>query len=341
MNYRTLGSTGTKVSELCFGTWRFGKRTGDVLETDREEAHDLLDAAWENGINFIDTANVYGTPNGRSEEYIGDWLTDHDREDFVIASKVYFPFDGWGEPGPNDSGLSRKHIRAQIEGTLDRLGTDYLDVYYIHRWDDETPIEETLATLTELVDEGKVNYLGASTMAAWQLTKALWKSDVNGFERFDVTQPLHHAGYYTDVADFLDVCADQDIAVCPYSPLAGGFLTGKYERADPDDPKAVKGPDDARGDFDDMFGDYYVSERGWKVLDAVRAVADEVDATPAQVSLRWLMDHDDFTCVPIIGARTPEQLDENVAACDIDLSGEQWDRIMDARYKDDDTLWGH
>ncbi|MGA9399242.1 aldo/keto reductase, partial [Haladaptatus sp.] len=121
MNYRTLGSTGTKVSELCFGTWRFGKRTGDVLETDREEAHDLLDAAWENGINFIDTANVYGTPNGRSEEYIGDWLTDHDREDFVIASKVYFPFDGWGEPGPNDSGLSRKHIRAQIEGTLDRL----------------------------------------------------------------------------------------------------------------------------------------------------------------------------------------------------------------------------
>ena len=341
MNYRTLGSTGTKVSELCFGTWRFGKRTGDVLETDREEAHELLDAAWENGINFIDTANVYGTPNGRSEEYIGDWLTDHDREDFVIASKVYFPFDGWGEPGPNDSGLSRKHIRAQIEGTLDRLGTDYLDVYYIHRWDDDTPIEETLATLTELVEDGKVNYLGASTMAAWQLTKALWESDVNGFERFDVTQPLHHAGYYTDVADFLDVCADQDIAVCPYSPLAGGFLTGKYERADPDDPKAVKGPDDARGDFDDMFGDYYVSERGWKVLDAVRSVADEVDATPAQVSLRWLMDHDDFTCVPIIGARTPEQLDENVAACDIDLSGEQWDRIMDARYKDDDTLWGH
>ncbi|KZN23353.1 aryl-alcohol dehydrogenase [Haladaptatus sp. R4] len=341
MNYRTLGSTGTKVSELCFGTWRFGKRTGDVLETDREEAHELLDAAWENGINFIDTANVYGTPNGRSEEYIGEWLADHDREDFVIASKVYFPFDGWGEPGPNDSGLSRKHIRAQIEGTLDRLGTDYLDLYYIHRWDDETPIEETLATLTELVEDGKVNYLGASTMAAWQLTKSLWKSDVNGFERFDVTQPLHHAGYYTDVADFLDVCADQDIAVCPYSPLAGGFLTGKYERADPDDPKAVKGPDDARGDFDDLFGDYYVSERGWKVLDEIRSVADEVDATPAQVSLRWLMDHDDFTCVPIIGARTPEQLDENVAACDIDLSGELWDRIMDARYKDDDTLWGH
>ncbi|WP_423747419.1 aldo/keto reductase (plasmid) [Haladaptatus sp. SPP-AMP-3] len=341
MHYRQLGSTGMSVSELCFGTWRFGKRTGGVLETNREEAHDLLDTAWENGINFIDTANVYGSPNGTSEEYIGDWLADHDREDFVIASKVYFPFDGWGEPGPNDSGLSRKHIRAQIEGTLDRLGTDYLDVYYIHRWDEETPIEETLSTLTELVEEGKVNYLGASSMAAWQLTKALWQSDVHDWERFEVTQPLHHAGYHADVADYLDVCADQDIAVCPYSPLAGGFLTGKYERADPDDPQAVTGPDGARGDFDDLFGDYYVSERGWKVLDEIRAVADEVDATPAQVSLRWLMDHDDFTCIPIVGARTSEQLEENADACDVELSDDQWNRIMDARYRDDGELWGH
>jgi 1-deoxyxylulose-5-phosphate synthase len=341
MEYRTLGSTGTKVSELCFGTWRFGKRTGDVLETDREEAHELLDAAWEQGINFIDSANVYGNPNGTSEEYIGDWLSDHDREDFVLTSKVYFPFDGWGEPGPNDSGLSRTHIRNQIDGTLDRLGTDYLDLYYIHRWDEETPIEETLDALNGLVEEGKVNYLGASTMAAWQLTKALWKSDVHDWERFEVTQPLHHAGYYEDVADYLDVCADQDLAVCPYSPLAGGFLTGKYERADSDDPQAVKGPDGARADFDDVFGDYYASERGWKVLEAIRDVAGEVGATPAQVSIRWLMDHDDFTCVPIIGARTTEQLDENVGACDVDLTDEQWDRIMDARYREGDTLWGH
>jgi 1-deoxyxylulose-5-phosphate synthase len=338
MEYRTLGSTGTKVSELCFGTWRFGKRTGDVLETDGEEAHELLDAAWEQGINFIDSANVYGNPNGTSEEYIGDWLSDHDREDFVLTSKVYFPLD---EDNPNGSGLSRTHIRNQIQGTLDRLGTDYLDLYYIHRWDEETPIEETLDALNGLVEEGKVNYLGASTMAAWQLTKALWKSDVHDWERFEVTQPLHHAGYYEDVADYLDVCADQDLAVCPYSPLAGGFLTGKYERADSDDPQAVKGPDGARADFDDVFGDYYASERGWKVLEAIRDVAGEVGATPAQVSIRWLMDHDDFTCVPIIGARTTEQLDENVGACDVDLTDEQWDRIMDARYRERDTLWGH
>ncbi|MFC7250716.1 aldo/keto reductase [Halomicroarcula sp. GCM10025324] len=340
MDYRQLGNTGTRVSELCFGTWRFGKETGGVVETDREEAHELLDTAWENGINFIDSANVYGTPHGLSEEYVGEWLDDHDREDFVVTSKVYFPYNGDGEPGPNDRGLGRKHIRAQIEGTLDRLDTNYLDVYYIHRWDENTPIEETLRTLDELVNEGKVHYLGASTMAAWQLTKALWTSDVEGLQRFDVTQPLHHAGYYEDVREYLEVCADQDLAVCNYSPLAGGFLTGKYERADPDDPEAVEAPDGARGSFDDFFGDWYASERGWQVLDEVRAVADEVDATPAQVSLRWLMDWDDFSCIPIVGARTPEQLEENVAATEVDLSDEQWDRIMDARYDPDGDLWG-
>ncbi|OYR84787.1 aryl-alcohol dehydrogenase, partial [Halorubrum sp. E3] len=206
--------------ELCFGTWRFGRETNGVVETGREESHELLDAAADRGINFIDTANVYGSPHGTSEEYIGEWLADRNREDYVIASKVYFPFNGRGEPGPNDSGLGRKHIRAQVEGTLDRLDTDYLDVYYIHRWDEETPIEETMRALDELVAEGKVHHLGASTMAAWQLTKAQWTADVNDYASFDVVQPLHHAGYYEDVSEYLDVCIDQDLAVCPYSPLA-------------------------------------------------------------------------------------------------------------------------
>jgi aryl-alcohol dehydrogenase-like predicted oxidoreductase len=338
MQYRRLGSTGIEVSELCFGTWRFGKETGGVVETDREEAHELLDAAWEHGINFIDSANVYGTPNGRSERFVGEWLEGRDREQFVLTSKVYFPFDG---DNPNGSGLSRKHIRAQIEGTLDRLGTDYLDLYYIHRWDEGADIEETMRALNGLVEEGKVHYLGASTMAAWQLTKALWTSDVHDWSRFEVTQPLFHAGYYEDVRDYLDVCADQDLAICPYSPLAGGFLTGKYERADPDDPEAVEAPDGARGSFDDFFGDWYASERGWTVLDAVREIADEVGATPAQVSLRWLMEFDEFTVVPIVGARTPEQLAENAAAADVSLSAEQHDRITDARYREDGTRWGH
>ena len=338
MDYRQLGSTGTRVSELCFGTWRFGRKTGDVLETDEAAAHDLLDAFADRGGNFIDTANVYGDPNGTSESYIGNWLADRDREQYVIASKVYFGFD---DANPNGSGLSRTHIRNQIEGTLDRLGTDYLDLYYIHRWDEHTPIEETLSTLDALVEEGTVNYLGASTMAAWQLTKALWQSDVNDYERFEVTQPLFHAGYYEDVEEYLSVVADQELAVCPYSPLAGGFLTGKYTRADPDDPKSVEAPDGSRGSFDERFERFYLSERGWKVLDEVRAVADELGATPAQVALRWLMDQQAFTCVPIVGARTVDQLDENLGAAEVSMRRDQHDRITDARYDENRRRWGH
>lgn len=338
MKYRQLGSTGTRVSELCFGTWRFGRKTGGVLETTEEDAHELLDTFADHGGNFIDSANVYGDPNGTSESWIGNWLEDRDREKFVITSKVYFEYD---EDNPNGSGLSRTHIRDQIDRTLENLGTDYLDLYYIHRWDENTPIEETLSTLDRLVEEGKVNYLGASTMAAWQLTKALWKSDVNDYQRFDVTQPLFHAGYYKDVEDYLAVCADQDLAVCPYSPLAGGFLTGKYERADPDDPKSVRAPDGSRASFDERFERFYLSERGWKVLDEIRAVADELDATPAQVSLRWLIQQRDFTCLPIVGARTPDQLEENLGATEIELSREQHDRITDARFDEDGRRWGH
>jgi aryl-alcohol dehydrogenase-like predicted oxidoreductase len=326
VEYKTLGSTGLRVSELCFGTWRFGKRTGDVLETDEAEAHELLDRAADHGINFIDTANVYGNPSGTAEEYIGNWLEDKDRNDYVLASKVYFDYGD----GPNESGLGRKHIRTQIEGTLDRLGTDYLDLYYIHRFDEDTPIRETLRTLNDLVRKGKVNHLGASTMAGWQLTKALWQSDVENLERFDVTQPLFHAAYYEDVEEYLDVCADQDLAVCPYSPLAGGFLTGKYERAG-EDIHDVESPDGSRATFDELFDDYYVSERGWDVLDTVREIGDELDASPAQVALRWLIEREQFTCVPIVGARTTDQLDENVGAVDISLSDDQRERIDAAR----------
>ncbi|MFB6136231.1 MAG: aldo/keto reductase [Halobacteriaceae archaeon] len=333
MEYTRLGSTGATVSKLCFGTWRFGQESGGVMETTREEAHELLDACEELGVNFIDTANGYG--GGRSERWIGEWLSERDREDYFVASKVY-----WSQESRFQENLGRKNVRAEIEGTLDRLDTDYLDLYYIHRFDDDTPVTETLRTLNDLVREGKVHYLGASTMAAWKLAKALWKADVEGLERFDATQPLFHAAYHDDVADYLDVAADQDLAVCPYSPLAGGFLTGKYERGE---DGGVVGPEGARGALDDMFEDWYVSERGWHVLDAVREVADEVGATPAQVSLAWLMEQDAFTCVPIAGARTPEQLEENAGAVDVDLSEEQFDRIELARYEDPEsrTRWGH
>src|SRR5699024_9088479 len=154
--------------------------------------------------------------------------------------------------------------------------------------------------------------------------------DVENLERFDVTQPLFHAAYYEDVSEYLEVCADQDLAVCPYSPLAGGFLTGKYEHAG-EGVHDVESPDGSRGTFDELFDDYYVSERGWDVLDAIREIADELDASPAQVALRWLIEREQFTCVPIVGARTTDQLDENVGAVDISLSDNQRERVDAAR----------
>jgi len=315
MEYVTLGNTGAKVSPLCLGTWRFNREAEDgTVETTREEAHELLDAWADAGCNFIDTANGYG--DGKSEEWIGEWLDDQDREDFFVASKVY-----WSQVSRHQHNLSRKNIRAEIEGTLDRLDTEYLDLYYIHRWDDETPIRETLRTLDQLVRDGKVRYLGASSMAAWKLTKALWTSDVDGLERFDVTQPKFNPAYREEVSSYLDVCADQDLAVCPWSPLEGGFLTGKYERdAEP--------PEGSRADLHD-YGDRW-SDRQWATLDAIRDVADEEDASPAQVTLRWMMDQDRFTCVPIIGARSVDQLEENLGAVDVSLSGAQFDRIAEA-----------
>jgi aryl-alcohol dehydrogenase-like predicted oxidoreductase len=311
MEYTKLGSTGVDVSRLCFGTWRFGKQSGGVVETNREEAHELLDTFADRGGNFIDTANGYG--GGDSERWIGEWLEDRDREDFVIASKVY-----WSQVSRFSENLSRKNIRAEIEGTLDRLDTDYVDVYYIHRWDDETPIEETLRTLTTLVEEGKVDYLAASAMAAWKLTKALWKSEVEGLERFEATQPRFNAA--DRPRDYLDVCADQGLAVCPYSPLEGGFLTGKYAGGEVEEG--------TRADLTDWELEF--SERQWRVHDAVRSVADEVDATPAQVALRWLVDQREFTCVPIFGARTVDQMEENLGTIDVSLSDDQYDRIATA-----------
>lgn len=311
MEYTKLGTTGLDVSQLCFGTWRFNKETDGVLETDRETAHELLDQFADLGGNFIDTANGYG--GGTSEEWIGEWLAERDREDYVIASKVY-----WTQRSRFSGNLSRKTIRAEIEGSLERLDTDYLDVYYIHRYDDDTPIVETMRTLSRLVDEGKVHYLAASSMAAWKLTKALWASDVEGLERFEATQPRFNAADRPQ--DYLDVCADQGLAVCPYSPLDGGFLTGKYAEGDAGEESraALQG------------WDLEFSDRQWAVHDAVVAVADELDVTPAQVALRWLIDQREFTCIPIFGARTADQMADNMGAIDVSLSDEQYDRIDQA-----------
>lgn len=301
---------------MTFGAEWGTEASGAVTQTNRKTAHEILDRCHDAGLNFVDTANIYGQPSGRAERILGEWLADHDREDFVIASKVYSPMGG----GPNESGLGRKHVREQLEATLERLGTDYLDVYYVHRWDDETPIRETLRTLDEFVHDGRVRYLGASKMAAWKLTKGLWTSESEGLERFEVTQPPYSAASAGAVDEYLDVCAEEGLAVCPYSPLAGGFLTGKYDR---------ETPSGSRADVTDWYDEEF-SDRQWQVLEAVRDVAEELDATPAQVSLRWLIERPAFTCVPILGARTPEQIEENLRAADLRLTESQRARIDSA-----------
>ncbi|QSG12945.1 Aryl-alcohol dehydrogenase related enzyme [Halapricum desulfuricans] len=307
------------MSPIALGTWRFGmehEETG-IVETGRDEAHELLDAYADMGGNFIDTANGYG--GGDSERWIGEWLDEQDREDYVIASKCY-----WSDVSRFQENLSAKNVRAEVEGSLKKLDTEYLDILYLHRFDDETPIEKTLRTIDDLISEGKVHNVGLSTADAWKLTKGLWKADVNNYEAFTVTQPQYSAVYREPVAEYLDVCEDQNLAVCPYSPLHGGFLTGKYERVG---DGTVKAPDGSRGEIDEHFEDWYLKEEAWDVLEEIRAVAEETDASPAQVSLAWLLHHEDLTIVPIIGARTPDQLKENLGAVDVELTDEQFDRL--------------
>lgn len=315
-----LGRTGLQVSEIAFGTWRFGHEMDDgSLEVDRDQAHTLLDAYAERGGRFIDTADVYG--GGRSETYIGEWLADRDREDFVIASKIYWPTR---ENDPNGQGLTRKHLRRQIDLILDRLETDYVDLLYIHRWDDATPGESFMRTLDDFVREGAVNHLGTSTMEpnAWKVAKANEIADRRGYEPFTVSQPRYNLVNREIEGNYLDMCRDYDLGVVPWSPIAGGFLSGKYNRNE-------KPPAGSRGATDQRFRESSLTDENFDVLDVVEDVAAEIDATPAEVSLAWLLAHDDVTA-PIIGTRTVEQLDENLAATEVSLSAEQFDRLSAA-----------
>jgi len=315
-----LGRTGLKVSEIAFGTWRFGRENDDGdVEVGRERAHELLDAYADAGGRFIDTADMYGA--GRAEQYIGDWLADRDREEFVVASKIYWPT----RDDPNGRGLNRKHLRNNVDEILDRLGTDYVDLLYIHRWDDDTPAREFMRTLDGFVRDGEVNYLGTSTFEpnAWKVVKANEIAKREGYEPFKVAQPRFNAVNREVVGNYLDMCRDYDVGVVPWSPLAGGFLTGKYDRGE-------EPPEGTRGATDQQFVDSYLTPSNFDVLEAVEAVAEEVGATPAQVSLAWLLHHDQVVA-PITGARTPQQLRENVEAAGVELTADQYARIADAR----------
>jgi aryl-alcohol dehydrogenase-like predicted oxidoreductase len=320
LEYVPLGRTGTKVTSLSFGTWRFGRENDDgEIEVDRERAHELLSAYAAAGGNFIDTADMYG--DGRSEKWIGEWLTERDREDYVVASKVYWPTRG---EDPNGSGLGRKHLRRQLDRSLERLGTDYLDLLYIHRWDDDTPAEEFMGTLDGFVRDGKVNYLGTSTFEpnAWKVAKANEIARRGGYEPFTVSQPRYNLVNREVEGNYLEMCADYDLGVCPWSPLGGGFLTGKYGRGDI--------PAGTRGAENGTFAERYLTEANFAAMDVVETVAEEVGASPAQVALAWLMHHEQVTA-PIIGARTTGQLEENLAAAAVSLSDDQFERLADAR----------
>ncbi len=230
MEYITLGETGLEVSRLCLGTMNFGSGWRPTYPynctIDEEASKAVIDRAVNHGINFLDTANIYST--GDSKLIVSNTIKEYKRDELVVATKVY----GQMHTGPNSQGLSRKHILDQAEVSLGCLGTDYIDLYQIHRWDEQTPIEETLSALDHLVDEGMIRYIGASSMAGWRFAKALYTSDVEHRERFVSMQPEYSLARRHEEENVLPVCADEGIGVIPWSPLYRGFLTDKYERTD-------------------------------------------------------------------------------------------------------------
>lgn len=316
MEYRFLGRTGLKVSELCLGAMTFGR------ESSEEESQKILDRFIEAGGNFVDTANVYS--QGVSEEIIGRWLRGKPRDRLVIATKVRFAM---GE-GPNDLGLSRKHIVAAVEGSLRRLGTDYIDLYQVHGWDDAAPLEETLSTLDGLVRSGKVRYLGASNFAAWQMQKSVDLARFNGWHPYVCLQPLYNLLDRWTEWEHLPMCQAEGIGVIPWSPLRGGWLSGRYRRGMQAPPEGSRVDAATRAGWSESW-QAYASERTWQTLDALFAVAEENGKTSAQTALNWLLCNPVVTA-PIIGARTLQHLEDNLGAAGWRLTPEQKQRLDQA-----------
>jgi aryl-alcohol dehydrogenase-like predicted oxidoreductase len=310
MNYRKLGQTGLKVSTICLGTMQFGWTA--VSET----AHEIMSHAIELGCNFFDTADVYsrwaeGNDGGVSEQIIGDWLqTGHvQRHQLVLATKVR----GQMGTGPNDQGLSRQHIMHAVDASLRRLQTDYIDLYQVHFPDAETPLEETLSALTDLVRQGKVRYIGCSNYPAWLLAKSLWVSDVHKLCRYETVQPhynlVHRAEFERELQP---LCLDQGVGVIPYSPLAAGFLTGKYGRQETLPQSARAG----------RIMERYMNEQGFAVVGKLAEVAHNHGATVAQTAVSWLLANPAVTSA-IIGANTVPQLADTMLAAELKLSVEE------------------
>ncbi len=306
MEYRTLGQAGVNVSPLCLGCMNFGRATAE------DESIRIIDAAIDAGINFLDTANVYSA--GVSEEIVGKAIADK-RDRVVLATKVH----GRMGDGPNDRGNSRYHIVRQVDESLRRLRTDRIDLYQLHRPDPETPMEEQLAALSDLVRAGKVLYIGTSTFPAWQLCESLWISERRGFERFVSEQPPYNILWRTVEAEVLPFCETHGFAVIPWGPLGGGWLSGKYRRGEPP-PEGSRG---ARSEWDTTSE---TAERRFDAIEKLLRLAEEHDATLSQFALAWLLAKPVITA-PIIGPRTLEQLKDNLGALDVVMTEEALTRV--------------
>ncbi|MGC9521290.1 MAG: aldo/keto reductase [Anaerolineae bacterium] len=300
MEYRTLGRTGVKVSSLCFGTMSFG---GDA---DEATSAAMFNRCRDAGINFFDSANVY--QQGRAEEILGNLIRDC-RDEIVITSKVYFPM---GED-VNARGAHRRHIMQAVEGSLRRLGTDYIDVYFIHRFDEETPLEETLRALDDLVKQGKILYPGASNFAAWQVEKALGLAALHNWAPFEVLQPMYNLVKRQAEVEILPMAQAENLGVIPYSPLGGGLLTGKYS--------AEKRPDEGRLVTNAMYQRRYGDEWVYEVAGDFTAFAQDRGYDPVSLAVAWVAAHPAVTA-PIIGARNVSQLEGSLGALDIEMTPE-------------------
>ncbi len=326
MEYVNLGHTGLKVSPICLGMMTYGTPAWREWVLDEQQSRPFVQRALELGINFFDTADMYS--RGVSEEVTGRALRDFARRDeVVLATKVYFPVS----EGPNARGLSRKHIMEAIDASLRRLGTEYVDLYQIHRWDDETPIEETMEALHDVVRAGKARYIGASSMYAWQFAKAQYTADLHGWTRFVSMQNHYNLVYREEEREMLPFCIDQGVGVIPWSQLARGFLAGNR-------PRGAQG-ETPRARTDGFAHEMYYRDDDFDVVDRLNEVAaGKEGAKPAQVALAWLLHRPGITA-PIIGASKMSHLEEAVAAAEIKLTAEEM-RLLEEPYRPHPIL-GH
>jgi aryl-alcohol dehydrogenase-like predicted oxidoreductase len=309
MEYIRFGNTGLKVSRICLGTMTYGKPEGLwPWALNEEQSRPYIQKALELGINFFDTADMYS--KGTSEEILGAALTDFARrDDVVIATKVFQPMSD----APNDRGLSRKHIMSSIDASLKRLKTDYVDLYQTHRWDYQTPIEETMEALHDVVKAGKARYIGASSMFSWQFAKALYTADLHGWTRFVSMQNHYNLIYREEEREMIPLCLDQKIAVIPWSPLARGLLTGKR----------TKERDETLRARTDAFGkSLYKTDSDFDIVNRVTEIATQKGIPNAQVALAWMLSKPAITS-PIIGASKPGHLEDAVAALSVKLTQEE------------------